>query len=90
MANPKPNPNPNTNPNPNPNPNHIHTYIYTAIYVRRVAEIVYVEVGATCRQVVTPSECKSAGTRTSTRPHRDRIIRHGSLIIATSASHSGV
>ena len=23
------------------NPNHIHTYIYTAIYVRRVAEIMY-------------------------------------------------
>ena len=53
MANPKPNPNPNTNPNPNPNrnrptdpntnpnPNLIHTYIYTAIYVRQVAEIVY-------------------------------------------------
>ena len=27
----------------NPNPNLIHTYIYTAIYVRRVAEIVYVQ-----------------------------------------------
>jgi len=25
----------------NPNPNLIHTYIYTAIYVRQVAEIVY-------------------------------------------------
>ena len=33
------------------NPNHMHTYIYTAIYVRRVAEIVYARHGTGSRFV---------------------------------------
>ena len=48
----------------NPNPDHIHTYIYTAIYVRRVAEIVYADgmtSAASCQQLVSKKNKPATG-----------------------------